>query len=96
MIRQAGFTPHPVRIAQNDDHIVLEYEEYGGQRTIFFDESEYERMTGSNSTMGRSKARYENDSLIIESDQISANWTGIFGHQLRPIGELIELLGGLF
>ena len=82
LVRQAGFTPHPVKITQNDDHVVLEYEEYAGERTIFFDEREYEGIAGPKSPMGRSKARYEDDSLIIESDQISANWTGIFGHQL--------------
>ena len=90
LVRQAGFTPHPVKITQNADHIVIEYEEYAGKRTIFFDEREYERMAGPKSPMGRSRARYENDSLVIESDQISANWTGIFGHQLSEQTTTVE------
>ena len=90
LVRQAGFTPHPVRITQNADRIVIEYEEYAGKRTIFFDEREYERMAGPKSPMGRSRARYENDSLVIESDQISANWTGIFGHQLSEQTTTVE------
>ena len=35
--RQGGYTPHPVRIEQLDDHVAISYEEYGGVRTIYFD-----------------------------------------------------------
>ena len=38
LVRQAGFTPHPVRIEQNDDFVVISYEEYAGMRTIYFDD----------------------------------------------------------
>ena len=87
LVRQAGFTPHPVRIEQYDDHVVISYEEYGGVRTIYFDDrdfsDEYRRL-------GQSMARYEGDTLIIESTHIPANPTGTPGHWLSDQTTTVE------
>ena len=87
LVRQAGFTPHPVRIEQFDDHVVISYEEYGGVRTIYFDDhdlsDEYRRL-------GQSTARYEGDTLVIESTHIPANPTGTPGHWLSDRTTTVE------
>ena len=79
LIRQAGFTPHPVRIEQHDDHVVISYEEYGGVRTIYFDDRD---ITDEYRPLGQSVARYEGDTLVIESTHLPANPTGTPGHRL--------------
>jgi len=87
LVRQAGFTPHPVRIEQFDDRVVISYEEYGGVRTIYFDDrdlsDEYRRL-------GQSMARYEGDTLVIDSTHIPANPTGTPGHRLSDRTTTVE------
>ena len=87
LVRQGGFTPHPVRIEQYDDHVAISYEEYGGVRTIYFDDrdisDEYRRL-------GQSIARYEGDTLVIESTRIPANPTGTPGHWLSDQTTTVE------
>ena len=87
LVRQAGFTPHPVRIEQYDDHVAISYEEYGGVRTIYFDDrdisDEYRRL-------GQSVARYEGDTLVIESTRIPSNPTGTPGHWLSDQTTTVE------
>lgn len=87
LIRQAGFTPHPVRIEQFDDRVAISYEEYGGVRTIYFDN----RHPGDEyRPLGQSRARYEGDTLIIESTHIPANPTGTPGHWLSDRTTTVE------
>jgi len=87
LVRQAGFTPHPVRIEQYDDHVVISYEEYGGIRTIYFDDrdlgDEYRKL-------GQSVARYEGDTLVVESTHIPAGPTGTPGHWLTDQTTTVE------
>jgi hypothetical protein len=82
LLRQAGFTPHPVRLTQNDDHVVIEYEEYGGRRVIYFGDRAPESEAPTN--LGQSIARYEGDALIIESSHLLENYTGPQGN---PVSE---------
>ena len=70
LVRQAGMTPHPVRITQLDDRVIFEYEEYAGYREIFFDERNF---LGYKTHLGDSIARYEGDALIIESRNLLSN-----------------------
>ena len=90
LIRQAGFTPHPVRIEQFDDRVVLSYEEYGGVRTIHFDGRDAGQPGDDHLKLGRSTARYESDRLIIESTHITAGPTGTPGHQLTDRVTTVE------
>lgn len=90
LVRQGGFTPHPVRIEQFDDHVVISYEEYGGVRTIYFDGRDVGSAGDSLVKLGRSTARYEDDKLIIESTHIPAGPTGTPGNQLSDQTTTVE------
>jgi len=90
LVRQAGFTPHPVRVAQNDDHVIIEYEEYGGRRAIYFDDRAYSDGSDDLIKLGRSQARYEDDSLVIESTHIPAGPTGPQGNWLSDQTTTVE------
>ena len=80
LVRQAHYTPHPVRIEQHADHVVLSYEEYGGVRTIYFDDRDI--VGGDKTHLGQSTARYEGQKLIIESNNLKANLSGASGYAL--------------
>ena len=88
--RQGGYTPHPVRIEQFDDRVVISYEEYGGTRTVYFDGRDAGSVGDSLVKLGRSVARYEDDKLIIESTHILAGPTGQYGNQLSDQTTTVE------
>lgn len=90
LIRQAGFTPHAVRIDQFDDRVVLSYEEYGGVRTIYLDGRDAGVKGDSLFKLGRSVARYQEDKLVIESSHIPAGPSGSYGNQLSDAVTTIE------
>ena len=87
LVRQAGFTPHPVRIEQYEDHVVISYEEYGGVRTIYFDDRD---AGGDHRRLGQSIARYGGGALVIESTRMPANPTGTSGHWLSDQTTTVE------
>jgi len=89
VVRQAGFTPHPVRITQNDDHVVLEYEEYGGRRVVYFGDEP--PVPGEKSHLGDSVARYEGDALIIESRNLLSNPSQPWGYQMSDQVSTVEI-----
>ena len=68
LVRQAGFTPHPVRIEQFDDYVRISYEEYGGVRTIYLDGRDVGSAGDSLVKLGRSTARYEDARLTHRID----------------------------
>ena len=78
LIRQAGMTPHPVTIVQYDDRVEFSWEEYGGSRTVYFDDRDFK---GYKTRLGDGIARYEGDSLIIETTNLLSNPTS-------PVGDL--------
>lgn len=81
LVRQVGFTPHPVKITQYNDRVTFEYEEYAGERVIYLDDREYDSFdSDTHYRMGRYKAYYEGDALIIESDLLQSGWSSIFGY----------------
>lgn len=90
LIRQAGFTPHPARIEQYDDRVVISYEEYGGVREIYLDGRGAAQPGDEHVKLGRSTARYEGDRLIIESTHITAGPTGTQGNQLTDQVTTVE------
>ena len=91
LIRQAGFTPHPARIEQFDDRVVISYEEYGGVREIYLDGRGAAQPGDEHVKLGRSTARYEGDqALIIESTHITAGPTGTPGNQLTDQVTTVE------
>ncbi|MGI9221045.1 MAG: DUF6152 family protein [Woeseiaceae bacterium] len=88
VIRQSGFTPHPLRITQNDDHIVFEYEEYAGYRVVpLGDELP---APGESSHMGDSVAHYDGDALIVRTVNILSNPSSPIGHRTSDRVSTVE------
>jgi hypothetical protein len=88
VVRQAGFTPHPVRITQNDDHILFEWEEFGGSRVVpLGDELP---APGEKSHMGDSVAHYENDALIVRTVNLLSNPSGPLGRPSSDQATTVE------
>ena len=88
LVRQAGFTPHPVRLEQYDDRIELSYEEYAGHRTVYFDDRD---LGGAEKThLGQSIARYEGQTLIIESTNLLPNLVETNGNLLTDQQTTVE------
>lgn len=88
LIRQAGFTPHPVRIEQYDDRVVFSYEEYAGRRVVSFDDRD---MGGTEKThLGQSMARYEGQKLIVESSNLLPNLVATNGNLLTDQTTTVE------
>lgn len=80
LVRQAGFTPHPFSLSQYEDRVELAYEEYGGTRTVYFDDRDL--VGGEVSRFGQSIASYEGDTLVIESTHMSSNLASPDGYAL--------------
>ncbi len=88
LVRQTAFTPHPVRVTQNEDHVILEYEEYAGRRVIYLDDREPQNTGHTN--LGHSVAYYEEDSLVIETTRLLGNYTSPRGHPLSDQVTTVE------
>jgi hypothetical protein len=82
VVRQAGYTPYGFKLQQYPDHITIEYEEYGSRRSIFF--GDRLPKPGVRSHLGDSVARYEGDTLVIETVNLLAN---LSGHRGKPISD---------
>ena len=87
IIRQAGMTHYGIRLTQAEDHIVLEYEEYGNRRVVYFDDR---GALGIHSHFGDSIARYEGDTLIIETSNLLPNWATAEGNRLSDQTKVVQ------
>ena len=87
LVRQLN-TPHPVRITQLEDRVVIEYEEYAGRREIMLGSSVPD--SGVKTHFGDSVARYEGNALVIESINLLANPTSPNGHPLSDQTTTVE------
>ena len=88
LVRQAAFTPHPMRVMQYDDRVVFEYEEHGGRRVIYLDGRGPE--TSRHTRFGHHAARYEGDTLIIESSRLLGNLANGGGNALSDRTTTVE------
>lgn len=88
LVRQIAMTPHPFRITQYDDRIVIDYEEYGGHREIYFGDSL--PPPGVKTHLGDSVARYEGDALIIETVNLLSNLGSVQGHRFSDQATVVE------
>ncbi len=86
LVRQL-ITPHPIKITQLDDRVIIEYEEFGGRREVFFDDRAH---MGINTHYGDSIARYEGNALIIESTNLLANQATNTGNRLSDAATVVE------
>lgn len=89
LVRQAAFTPHPVRVTQNNDHVILEYEEYAGRRVIYL--SNEAPPAGPKTHLGDSVAHYDGDALVIETRNLLGNPTSPRGNQLSDQATVVEV-----
>lgn len=87
LVRQLG-TPHPVRITQYDDRVVIEYEEFGSRREINFGDGV--PAAGIKTRFGDSVARYDGEALVIESTNLLANPASPEGHRLSDQATTVE------
>lgn len=87
LVRQAGYSPYGQKIQQYPDHVVIEYEEYGSRRAIFFEDEI--AKPGVPSHLGDSVARYEGDTLVIETVNLLPN---LSGHRGKPLSDQTRVL----
>jgi len=88
LVRQAAATPHPVRITQEADRVVLEYEEYAGRRIVYLDGRAPADDTPTK--LGHSVAHYEGDTLVIETTGLLENYTSPQGNPLSEATTTVE------
>lgn len=88
LVRQSGSTPHPIRVTQTDDQVILAYEEYGGRRVI--DIEGRGPQSDALTRMGHSVAHYDGDTLVIETTQLLGNYTGPQGNPLSDQTVTVE------
>ncbi|MBX2848528.1 MAG: hypothetical protein KTR16_09410 [Acidiferrobacterales bacterium] len=86
-VRQAIMTPHPVRITQYGDRVEFAWEEYGGSRTVYFDERDFKDYK---THLGNAIARYEDDALVIETTNLLTNPASPQGQLLSDEATIIE------
>lgn len=89
LVRQAAYTPYGQIIQQYPDHVTIEYEEYGSRRSIFFDD--VLPQPGPPSRLGDSVARYEGNTLVIETVNILPNLSGHRGKPLSDQTRVVEV-----
>ena len=86
LARQA-VTHHPLRFTQNEDHIIMEYEEFAGRRVVYFDERAAKDV---NTHLGDSIARYDGNRLIVETTNLLSNLTTTEGNRYSDQARMIE------
>ena len=77
-----------VRVTQNKDYVVLEYEGPGTRRLIYLDERE--ARSDEHTRLGHSVARYEGDALVIETSQLLGGLTNGRGNELSDMMTLVD------
>ena len=87
LVRQA-MSGHPLRITQNDDHLVFEYEQGAATRVIQLDGRGPE--SDEHTDYGHHVARYEGDALVIETTQLLGRLTGTRGNALSDSSTVTE------
>ena len=87
LVRQA-MSGHPLRITQNDDRLVFEYEQGAATRVIHLDGRG--PASGEHTDYGHHVARYEGDALVIESTQLLGRLTGTRGNGLSDSSSVTE------
>ena len=87
LVRQA-MSGHPLRITQNDDHVLFEYEQGAATRVIHLDGRGPE--SDEHTDYGYHVARYEGDALVVETSQLLGRLTGTRGNALSDSSTVTE------
>lgn len=88
LVRQAS-SIQPLRIMQYVDRVVFDYEEGAAQRVVYLGERQ-SHTNGNKTDLGDSIARYEGETLVVESSQLLSNLTGILGNALSDQHTTVE------
>lgn len=88
LVRQAAATPHPVRVTQEADRVIFEYEEYAGRRVVYLDGRPPPSDAPTN--LGHSVGRYEGDTLVVETTGLLENYTSPIGNPLSAATTTVE------
>lgn len=87
LVRQLN-TPHPLRITQFGDRVLIEYEEYGGRRDVPIGDKIVD--SGVKTHYGDSIAHYNGDTLVIKTINLLANPGSPEGHRLSDQASTVE------
>src|SRR5690606_6111266 len=79
-------TPFPIEIARRGDDIAIRFEEDDAERLIVMGRP----AQGGPTLLGRSRGRFEGDSLVVETDRISAEYFDGEGTPLGADARLVE------
>ncbi|MBX2848531.1 MAG: hypothetical protein KTR16_09425 [Acidiferrobacterales bacterium] len=80
IVRQAGMTPHGVKISQLDDRVVFEYEEYGVVHEAYLNAEHPDHRVKTH--FGDSIARYEKGTLVVETINLLSEQIHAGGYRL--------------
>lgn len=69
---RAATNPLPMRIHEENGHLVMDYEEWNQSRTIYMDGRDHP-ADGPHTPLGHSTGRYDGDALVVETAQISGD-----------------------
>ncbi len=87
LVRQA-MSGHPLRITQNEDRVLFEYEQGAARRVIHLGGRGPE--SAEHTAYGHHVARYEGDALVIETTQLVGRFTGTQGNALSDRSTVTE------
>jgi len=87
LIRQA-ISGMPLKITQNEDHLIFEYEEDAITRTIYLDDRGHQNDEYSN--FGSHRAYYQDTKLVIESFNLNSRLTSLGGNRLSNQTTTVE------
>jgi hypothetical protein len=89
-VPRATYMPHPFRIVQGPEHVLITYEFAGASRIIYLDRPEFEHPIGG-TWMGHSRGRFENGALVIDVDsQVADTWLDSAGNFHSDALQVVE------
>ena len=75
-LRHQILAPLPLQIEQHDDRVILRYEYWNAERTVWLDDNAHPGQ-GEPSRLGFSVGHYEGSTLVVETTQLLPSVTGI-------------------
>ena len=75
-LRHQVLAPLPLQIEQHDDTVILHYEYWNAERTVYLDQDGHPE-TGEASRLGHSIGRYEGSTLVVETAHMLPSETSI-------------------
>jgi hypothetical protein len=91
-LRHQVLAPLPLQIEQHDDKVILRYEYWNAERTVYLNETR-QPEDGEPSRLGHSVGHYEGSTLVVETAQLLPSVTGIPNDKplmLSPNSQAIE------